>query len=130
MIKEIIETPYAPEPVGPYSQAIKSSGTMLFISGQIALDTKGKLVGKSIQKQTKQVIENINAILVSQGLSLNSVVKTTVLMTDLGQFEKMNEIYAEYFADNQPCRTTVEINSLPTPIAIELKCIAVMPEDS
>lgn len=125
MIKEIIETPYAPEPVGPYSQAIKSSGTMLFISGQIALDTKGKLVGKSIQKQTKQVIENINAILVSQGLSLNSVVKTTVLMTDLGQFEKMNEIYAEYFGESKPARATYEVSRLPKNVIIEIEAVAV-----
>lgn len=125
MIKEIIETPLAPEPVGPYSQAIKCSGTMLFISGQIALDTKGELVGKSIQKQTKQVIENINAILVSQGLSLNSVVKTTVLMTDLGQFEKMNEIYAEYFGESKPARATYEVNRLPKDVIIEIEAIAV-----
>jgi len=125
MIKEIIETPLAPEPVGPYSQAIKCSGTMLFISGQIALDTKGKLVGKSIQKQTKQVIENINAILVSQGLSLNSVVKTTVLMTDLGQFEMMNEIYAEYFGESKPARATYEVNRLPKDVIIEIEAVAV-----
>ena len=125
MIKEIIKTPLAPEPVGPYSQAIKCSGTMLFISGQIALDTKGKLVGKSIQKQTKQVIENINAILVSQGLSLNSVVKTTVLMTDLGQFEKMNEIYAEYFGESKPARATYEVNRLPKDVIIEIEAVAV-----
>ncbi len=125
MIKEIIETPLAPKPVGPYSQAIKCSGTMLFISGQIALDTKGKLVGKSIQKQTKQVIENLNAILVSQGLSLNSVVKTTVLMTDMGQFEKMNEIYAEYFGDSKPARATYEVNRLPKDVIIEIEAVAV-----
>lgn len=125
MIKEIIETPLAPEPVGPYSQAIKCSGSTLYISGQIALDNKGKIAGKSIQKQTKQVIENINAILVSQGLSLNNVVKTTVLMTDLSNFDKMNEIYSEYFADSKPARATYEVKRLPKDVIIEIEAIAV-----
>ncbi|MFN3194999.1 MAG: RidA family protein [Chlorobiota bacterium] len=125
MIKEIIETPLAPEPVGPYSQAIKCSGSTLYISGQIALDSKGKIVGKSIQKQTRQVIENINAILVSQGLSLNNVVKTTVLMTDLSKFDKMNEIYSEYFGDSKPARATYEVKRLPKDVIIEIEAIAV-----
>lgn len=125
MTKEIIETSHAPAPVGPYSQAVKASGSMLFISGQIPLDTKGNLVGETIEEQTQKVIENIKAILASQGLSLNNVVKTTVLMTDLSKFTKMNETYNTYFHESKPARATFEVSRLPKDVQIEIEAIAV-----
>jgi len=125
MIKELIQTPHAPAPVGPYSQAVKATGSMLFISGQIALDTKGEIVGDTIEEQTHKVIDNIKSILLSQGLSLNNVVKTTVLMTDLGKFSKMNEIYDSYFNESKPARATYEVSRLPKDVIIEIEAIAV-----
>jgi 2-iminobutanoate/2-iminopropanoate deaminase len=125
MTKEIIVTPNAPAPVGPYSQAIKASGTMLFISGQIPFDTEGNMVGETVAEQTKKVIENIKAILVSQGLSLNNVVKTTVLMTDLGKFGEMNEVYGSFFDESKPARATFEVSRLPKDVQIEIEAIAV-----
>lgn len=125
MIKEIIETSHAPAPVGPYSQAVKATGSMLYISGQIALDTKGNIVGETVEEQTHKVIENIKSILLSQGLSLNNVVKTTVLMTDLGKFTEMNEIYNTYFSDSKPARATYEVSRLPKDVVIEIEAIAV-----
>ncbi|MFA7325130.1 MAG: RidA family protein [Candidatus Kapaibacterium sp.] len=125
MTKEIIETPHAPAPVGPYSQAVKASGSMLFISGQIPFDTKGNMVGETVAEQTQKVIENIKAILASQGLSLNNVVKTTVLMTDLGKFGEMNETYNTYFHESKPARATFEVSRLPKDVQIEIEAIAV-----
>lgn len=125
MTKEIIVTPNAPAPVGPYSQAIKASGTMLYISGQIPFDTEGNMVGETVAEQTKKVIENIKAILVSQGLSLNNVVKTTVLMTDLGKFGEMNEVYGSFFDESKPARATFEVSRLPKDVQIEIEAIAV-----
>ncbi len=125
MTKEIIETPHAPAPVGPYSQAVKASGSMLFISGQIPFDTKGNLIGDTVEEQTQKVIENIKAILASQGLSLNNVVKTTVLMTDLSKFGEMNETYNTYFHESKPARATFEVSRLPKDVQIEIEAIAV-----
>ena len=125
MTKEIIETSHAPAPVGPYSQAVKASRSRLFISGQIPLDTKGNLVGETIEEQTQKVIENIKAILASQGLSLNNVVKTTVLMTDLSKFTEMNETYNTYFHESKPARATFEVSRLPKDVQIEIEAIAV-----
>ncbi len=125
MTKEIIETSNAPAPVGPYSQAVKASGSMLFISGQIPFDTEGNMVGETVAEQTQKVIENIKAILTSQGLSLNNVVKTTVLMTDLGKFAEMNETYNTYFHESKPARATFEVSRLPKDVKIEIEAIAV-----
>lgn len=125
MTKELILTDKAPAPIGPYSQAVKASGSMIFISGQIALDTNGNIIGKSVQEQTHKVIENIGNILVSQGLSLENVVKTTVLMTDLSKFSEMNEVYNSYFGTSKPARATFEVSRLPKDVAIEIEAIAV-----
>ncbi|PKL78882.1 MAG: reactive intermediate/imine deaminase [Ignavibacteriae bacterium HGW-Ignavibacteriae-4] len=125
MTKEIIETSHAPAPVGPYSQAVKASGSMLFISGQIPFDTEGNMVGETVAEQTQKVIENIKAILASQGLSLNNVVKTTVLMTDLSKFGEMNETYNTYFHESKPARATFEVSRLPKDVQIEIEAIAV-----
>lgn len=125
MTKELINTNHAPAPVGPYSQAVKVSGSLLFISGQIALDIEGKLAGNTIEEQTIKVIENIKSILASQGLSLNNVVKTTVLMTDLSKFAEMNEVYNSYFSESKPARATYEVSRLPKDVIIEIEAIAV-----
>jgi 2-iminobutanoate/2-iminopropanoate deaminase len=125
MTKEFILTNNAPAPIGPYSQAVKASGEMIFISGQIALDVQGNVVGESIEEQTHQSIKNMCANLASQGLSLDNVVKTTVLMTDLSQFEAMNAVYSTYFAEAKPARATFEVSRLPKGVAIEIEAIAV-----
>ena len=118
MKKELIYTSHAPAPVGPYSQAVKAEGAMMFISGQIALDNDGRIVGATIEEQTIKVIENIQAILASQGLSLNNVVKTTVLTTDLSKFGKINEIYNTFFSDSKPARATYDVSRLPKDVFI------------
>ena len=126
----------APEPVGLYPHARKV-GSLLFLSGVgprekgkkeipgVTLDEKGKIISYAIEAQCHSVFANVKAILEDSGSSWNQLVDVTVFLTNMkDDFKTYNRIYAEYFIDNQPCRTTVEILSLPTPIAIELKCIA------
>lgn len=126
----------APEPVGLYPHARKV-GDLLFLSGVgprkrgskeipgVTLDADGNVVDYDIEAQCHSVFENVRLVLEASGSSWDKLVDVTVFLTNMkDDFKKYNAIYAEYFKDNQPCRTTVEINSLPTPIAIELKCIA------
>ena len=126
----------APEPVGSYPHARKV-GNLLFLSGVgprekgkkeipgVTLDEKGKIISYDIEAQCHSVFANVKAILEDSGSSWDQLVDVTVFLTNMkDDFKTYNRIYAEYFKDNQPCRTTVEILSLPTPIAIELKCIA------
>lgn len=116
----------APKPVGPYSQAIQSNG-LLFISGQIPLNPEsGDLVTGSIQDQTKQVIENIKAILEETGLNLSHVVKTTVFLKNLGLFDAFNQVYSQYFGQTKPARSTVEVSKLPKGVDLEIDAIAVL----
>ncbi len=124
-MKEIIFTENAPAPIGPYSQAIKA-GNMLFISGQIPLTKDGALSGDDIQSQTRQCILNIIAILESQNVNVDNVVKTTVLMKDLTDFPIMNTIYAEYFGDSKPARAAYEVARLPKDVLIEIEAIAII----
>ena len=122
--KRVISTDKAPKAIGPYSQAIQMNNT-LYLAGQIALDPlTGKMVEDKIDIQTHRVMSNLEAVLSEAGFSFDDVVQTQVFLSDLNHYKPMNEIYAEYFKENQPCRTTIEINALPTPIAIELKIIA------
>ena len=134
IIKIISEN--APEPVGSYPHARKV-GNLLFLSGVgprekgkkeipgVTLDEKGKIISYAIEAQCHSVFANVKAILEDSGSSWDQLVDVTVFLTNMkDDFKTYNRIYAEYFKDNQPCRTTVEILSLPTPIAIELKCIA------
>lgn len=124
-MKEIISTSKAPSAIGPYSQGIKV-GNMVFISGQIPIDPDtGNVVEGGIKEQTKRVLENIKAILESIGGSLNNVVKTTVFMVDLGEFSEMNEVYKEYFPNNPPARSTIQVSALPKNVRIEIEAIAV-----
>ena len=126
----------APEPVGLYPHARKV-GNLLFLSGigprkkgtkeipGVELDADGNITNYDIEKQCRSVFDNIRTVVESSGSSWDRIVDVTVFLTNMkDDFKTYNKIYAEYFADNQPCRTTVEIKSLPTPIAIELKCIA------
>lgn len=128
MKKEIIQTSKAPTAVGPYSQAIKI-GDFIFTSGQIPFDPEtNELVGEDIESQTRQVFQNVAAVLEAAGATLDDIVKTTIFMKNMNQFERVNEIYGEYFTENPPARSTVEAARLPKDISIELEVIAVISE--
>ncbi len=116
----------APKAIGPYSQAVRS-GTLLFCSGQIPLDPKsGEMVGASdVKVQTRQVMENLKAVLAAGGASFASVVKTTIYLKDLGDFGAVNEIYGSYFAAAPPARATVQVAGLPRGALVEIDAIAV-----
>lgn len=131
MSKKVIRTNKAPAPVGPYNQAIATSGQMLFIAGQIPLDPQsGKIIGEEdITAQTQQVMVNIESILTEAGAKWNNVVKTSVFLTDLANFSSMNQVYAEYFVeDTAPARACVEVSRLPKDVLVEIECIAVIDE--
>lgn len=125
MRKEIIHTENAPQPIGPYSQAVKF-GNLLFISGQIALEADGtSLIGHSIEDETHQVMKNIKSILAKADLDFNDVIKISIFMKDLNLFSKVNETYGTYFTtDTAPARETVEISNLPKNANIEMSIIA------
>ena len=124
-MKQIIRTDNAPQPIGPYSQAVSAEGKFLFISGQIPLKSDGSLAGEDISIQTHQCILNIEAILTESGLTFDNVVKTTVLMVDLGDFGSMNEIYNEYFGNSKPARAAFQVGRLPKDVLIEIEAVAV-----
>ncbi len=118
-----ITSSQAPAAIGPYSQAI-AFGDAVYTSGMLPLDAEGNLA-EGIVDQTHQILTNLRAVLAEAGLSLNDVVKTTVFMTDLAQFQRMNEVYGQYFSDHHPARTTVEVSGLPRDAGIEIELIAV-----
>lgn len=125
MVNQQITTPHAPQAIGPYSQAVLA-GEFLFISGQLPIDPKtDKLVGDTIQAQTRQVLDNIAAILKEAGLSFVHVVKVDVFMKDLAEFQEMNAIYAEAFSHPvKPARATIQVAKLPLDVKVEITCIA------
>jgi 2-aminomuconate deaminase len=136
MATDTIYSSRAPEPVGPYPHARKV-GDLLFLSGVgprargtlkipgVELDDEGKILSYDIEEQCRATFGNVKAILEDAGSSWEKIVDVTVFLTDMKKdFAAFNRLYAEYFADNRPCRTTIEVNALPTPIAIELKVIA------
>ena len=124
-MKTIISTPGAPAAIGPYSQAVEAGG-FIFISGQLPVDpATGEMEAADTALQTSAVIRNIEAILKSRGLTLDNVVKTTVFMTDLGEFRKMNEVYARFFAKDPPARATIEVKALPKAALVEIEAVAV-----
>lgn len=127
-MNQIIRTSQAPAPVGPYNQAIKASGELIFVAGQIALDANtDMIVGEDVATQTQQVIANIKAILTSAGANLQNVVKTTVFLADMNDFAAMNAVYANYFAaETAPARACVEVSRLPKNVLVEIDCIAVV----
>jgi 2-iminobutanoate/2-iminopropanoate deaminase len=124
-MKRIIKTLNAPAAIGPYSQAVEINGT-LYISGQIAIDPKtGNLVDGGITAQTKQVLKNIDAILHEAGYSFIQVVKSTCLLSDISNFKAMNEVYAQYYFENQPARAAFAVKDLPLGALVEIETIAV-----
>jgi 2-iminobutanoate/2-iminopropanoate deaminase len=121
-----IHTDSAPKAIGPYSQAIRA-GELLFCSGQIPLDPATMtIVEGDIETQTRRVLQNLSAVLAAAGTSLNRVVKTTVFLTDLGEFARMNAVYAEFFTDTPPARSTVPVAALPRNAKIEVEAIALI----
>lgn len=126
-MKRIISTPNAPAPIGPYNQAILTGNT-LYISGQIPIDpATGELVTGDIQRQTRQSMENLKAILVAADASFEDVVKATIFVKDMNQFAQINEIYGSYFnEDTAPARETVEVANLPKFVTVEISMIAVI----
>jgi 2-iminobutanoate/2-iminopropanoate deaminase len=127
-MKKIISTNEAPGAIGPYSQAVRS-GNFLFCSGQIPLDPKsGQIVSGDIAAQTRRVLDNIAAVLRAEGLTFDSAVKTTIFLTNLGDFQKVNEIYGSYFERNPPARSTVQVAALPKGANVEIEVIAVANE--
>lgn len=126
-MKTVISTPSAPAAIGPYSQAIKANG-FLFLSGQIPLEPEsGQIQAVDAVAQTKQVMANIEAILVSQGLTFADVVKTTIFLTDLVDFTRVNDAYGAYFKEEPPARSTVQVAALPKGAKVEIEVVAVYP---
>lgn len=125
MSKNVVYSGSAPEPIGPYSQAIQA-GNMLFVSGQIAIQkSSGKLITDDIESETAQVMKNIADILTAAGFDFQHVVKSTIFLQDFNDFAKVNEVYGRSFPNNPPARETVEVSRLPKDVNIEISCIAV-----
>ncbi len=123
---EVIHTEKAPRPIGPYVQAVRV-GNLVFTAGQIPLDpATGQLVGGGIREQTQRVLENLKAILEAAGTSLDRVVRTTCFLANLDDFPAFNEVYGQYFGDNPPPRSTVQVARLPAGALVEIDCIAVV----
>jgi 2-iminobutanoate/2-iminopropanoate deaminase len=123
-MREIISTEKAPLPIGPYSQAIRANG-FIFVSGQIPMDPgSGQIVSGGLEEQTRQIIENISAILKAAGTDLDQVVKTTVFMTNLDDFPRFNRVYEEYFGAIKPARATVQVTRLPKEVLLEIEAVA------
>jgi 2-iminobutanoate/2-iminopropanoate deaminase len=123
-MRNVVATQTAPQAIGPYSQAIKSSG-WIFTSGQIAIDpATNQLMSGDIAAQTERVLKNVSAILEAAGSGLSRVVKTTVFLKNMSEFVQMNEVYAKFFASNPPARSTVEVARLPKDVLVEIDVIA------
>mgnify|MGYP001627290302 CR=1 FL=1 len=119
--------PSAAAPIGPYSHGVQCSGSLLFLSGQIALRSDGSFLDGNVEQQTAQIFENISSILQSQGATLNHVVKTTVFLTSMADFADMNIRYAAAFGEHRPARSTVEVSKLPKDARVEIEVIACVP---
>ena len=123
------ETPEAPLPIGPYSQAIRA-GNLIFFSGQIPLSPEtGELAGTDLASQTSQILANLQAVLKAVNCSTSDIVKTTVFMTDLGDFAEFNRIYAKWMGSHKPARSTVQVSALPKGALIEIEAIVVKESD-
>ncbi|WP_292655311.1 RidA family protein [Nitratifractor sp.] len=120
---QIIATENAPQAIGPYSQAVMVEG-ILYSSGQIALTPEGELIDGGVAEQTRQVLNNLSAVLEAAGGTLNDVIKTTIFLADMGDFAVVNEVYAEFFGDHRPARSTVAVKTLPKEVLVEIDCIA------
>ena len=123
-IKKIISTPKAPAAIGPYSQAIRI-GDFLYTSGQISLDPETmEMITGDIEVETEKVLKNIEAILKEDGLNLNNIIKTTVYLTDLSEFARMNQVYENFFIDTKPARACVQVAALPKGAKVEIDVVA------
>jgi 2-iminobutanoate/2-iminopropanoate deaminase len=126
MNKTVVSTDKAPKAIGPYSQAIKV-GEFVYTAGQIALDpATGELVGGGIEAQTRRVLQNLTEVLKGAGTSMDKVIKTTVFMTNLAEFNKMNAVYAEFFPKDPPARSTVQVAALPKMGVVEIEVVAMV----
>jgi 2-iminobutanoate/2-iminopropanoate deaminase len=126
MGNKVIYSAQAPEPIGPYSQAVLA-GNLLFVSGQIPIDqSTGNLVSGDIAAETRQVMNNIAEVLKAANLNFTHVAKCTIFLKDMGDFPKVNEVYGTYFSQNPPARETVEVSRLPKDVRVEISCIAVV----
>ena len=124
-MKQIINTKDAPQPIGPYSQAVQF-GNMLFISGQIAIHKpSGNLVTENIEEETQQVMLNIAAVLKAADMDFSNVVKSTIFLQNFNDFAKVNEVYGKCFPQNPPARETVEVSRLPKDVNVEISCVAI-----
>jgi 2-iminobutanoate/2-iminopropanoate deaminase len=124
-MKQIINTKEAPQPIGPYNQAVAAGG-FLFISGQIAIEAaSGQLITDNIETETHTVLKNLKAILSEAGLTFEHIVKTTIFLSDMNNFGLVNEIYGSYFTGNFPARETVEVSVLPKNVNVEISAIAI-----
>ena len=122
--RQVIQTAAAPQAIGPYSQAVRC-GSMVYVSGQIPLDpTTAQVVAGGVSAETHQVMRNLKAVLEAAGSSLEKVVKTTIFLKDMGQFQLVNEIYGSYFKAPYPARATIEVARLPKDVSVEIDCIA------
>ena len=125
MSKTVVYSDQAPEPIGPYSQAVQV-GNMVFISGQIAIErATGNILKDSIEQETTQVMLKLSEILKAAGMDFQNVVKSSIFLKDMNNFPKVNAIYGEYFQANPPARETVEVSRLPKDVNVEISCIAV-----
>lgn len=126
-MKKEVNSSSAPEPIGPYSQAIAANG-MLYVSGQIALDRKtGDLITSNITDETHQVMKNMGAILNEAGLDFSHLVKCSIFLSDMGNFAVVNDVYGQYLSQPAPARETVAVKTLPKNVNVEISCIAYMP---
>ena len=124
--KKVITTDKAPKPIGPYSAGVRV-GDLVFTAGQIGLDPlTGEVVPGGIQAETRQVIRNLQGVLEATGSSLQEIVKTTVFLRDMNDFVQMNTIYAEFFSQDYPARSTVQVSALPKGVAVEIEAIALI----
>lgn len=124
-MKEVIATDKAPGAIGPYSQGIAAFGRLVFVSGQLPVDMSTGALADGIKAQTNASLSNLKSILAAYGCALEDVVKTTVFLSDMNNFVDMNSVYAEYFPQNPPARSAVEVARLPKDAMVEIECIAI-----
>jgi 2-iminobutanoate/2-iminopropanoate deaminase len=130
MKKKIIQSDQAPSPIGPYSQAV-IAGNMIYVSGQIALHpVTGELVMSNLEAETRQVMENIRAILAQASVSFDAIVKSSIFLSDMAHFTRVNEVYASFFSGNYPARETVQVAGLPKNVNVEISVIAFLGNNS
>lgn len=126
-MRKIVATDTAPGAIGPYNQAVVVQGSLLYTAGQIPLSIDGtEIVGSTIEEQTHQALSNLKAVVEAGGSSLEQVVKTTVFLKDMGDFVKMNGVYADFFPTDAPARSAVEVARLPKDVLVEIECIALV----